>query len=107
MTGNPGIDAVLHVAGALERGELRSAAGLDWLDPGKKLILVTAHRRESFGDGIRKICSAIEALAARDDVQIACIPYTATPTCLGRPKAFRASGMWSFSTRWITFRLST
>ena len=36
----------------------------------RKLILVTAHRRESFGAGIERICAALGALARRDDVQI-------------------------------------
>jgi UDP-N-acetylglucosamine 2-epimerase (non-hydrolysing) len=39
--------------------------------PGSKsLILVTAHRRESFGKPIRNICKAVRILSARDDVQI-------------------------------------
>ena len=51
VTGNSGIDAVLHVAGVLERGEIPTPHW-PWLDAGKKLIVVTAHRRESFGEGI-------------------------------------------------------
>lgn len=82
VTGNSGIDAVLHVAGALERGELKSAASLDRLDRSKKLILVTAHRRESFGDGIRQICDALAALAEREDVQIV-YPVHRNPNVLG------------------------
>ena len=82
VTGNTGIDAVLHVAGALERGTLQSTSGLDWLDRGKKLIVVTAHRRESFGDGIVNICDALAQLATRDDVQIA-YPVHRNPNVLG------------------------
>ena len=69
VTGNSGIDAVLHVKEGLERGKLR---GGDWpqLDPSKKLIVVTAHRRESFGSGFEGICAALAELARRDDVQI-------------------------------------
>jgi UDP-N-acetylglucosamine 2-epimerase (non-hydrolysing) len=69
VTGNSGIDAVLHVKEGLESGALR---GAEWpqLDPAKKLILVTAHRRESFGAGFENICSALAELAARYDVQI-------------------------------------
>jgi UDP-N-acetylglucosamine 2-epimerase (non-hydrolysing) len=70
VTGNPGIDAVLHVARALEQGSLPARAW-PWLDPERRLILVTAHRRESFGGGIEQICAAIARLAERDDVQIA------------------------------------
>jgi len=32
------------------------------LDPGKRLILVTAHRRDSFGEPIRQICQAVHDL---------------------------------------------
>lgn len=69
LTGNSGIDAVLHVAAALENGSARPCEW-PWLDETKKLIVVTAHRRESFGDGIDRICHALAALAKRGDVQI-------------------------------------
>lgn len=41
-----------------------------FLDNSKKLILVTGHRRESFGSGFEEICLAIATIAKRDDVQI-------------------------------------
>ena len=69
VTGNTGIDALLETRDALACGSLRSQ-GLPGLDTGKKLILVTAHRRESFGEGFDGICEALLRLAARDDVQI-------------------------------------
>jgi UDP-N-acetylglucosamine 2-epimerase (non-hydrolysing) len=70
VTGNTGIDAVLHVRDLLARGELKSR---EWpgLDPSKRLILVTAHRRESFGEGFEQICQALRIIAdAREDVQV-------------------------------------
>lgn len=69
VTGNSGIDAVLYVRDALEQGLLR---GCEWsgLDASKKLIVVTAHRRESFGEGFERICDALSQLARRGDVQI-------------------------------------
>ncbi len=69
VTGNTGIDAVLRVARALESGALPRP---EWpqLDPSKKLIVVTSHRRESFGPGMENTCRAIAALAARPDTQI-------------------------------------
>jgi UDP-N-acetylglucosamine 2-epimerase (non-hydrolysing) len=70
VTGNPGIDAVLEVAGALSTGSIPPGQW-PWLDSSRKLILVTAHRRESFGGGIDRICTALAELARRDDVQIA------------------------------------
>jgi UDP-N-acetylglucosamine 2-epimerase (non-hydrolysing) len=69
ITGNSGIDAVLFVAEALEQGRLH-AQSWPWLDTGKKLMVVTAHRRESFGEGIGRICDALAELARRDDVQL-------------------------------------
>ncbi len=69
VTGNTGIDAVLYVRDGLERGALR---GSDWpqLDSSKKLIVVTAHRRESFGSGFERICRALAKIADRGDVQL-------------------------------------
>ena len=40
------------------------------LDPTKKLIVVTAHRRESFGSGFERICEALARLARRQNVQL-------------------------------------
>jgi UDP-N-acetylglucosamine 2-epimerase (non-hydrolysing) len=69
ITGNTGIDAVLFVRDALEQGTLH---GREWpeLNASKKLIVVTAHRRESFGDGFGRICRALAKIADRDDVQL-------------------------------------
>jgi UDP-N-acetylglucosamine 2-epimerase (non-hydrolysing) len=69
VTGNSGIDAVLYVAAALESGRLH-VSPWPWLDAGRKLIVVTAHRRESFGGGIGRICDALAELSRRDDVQL-------------------------------------
>jgi len=69
VTGNSGIDAVLHIAGALRQGTL-AAPAWPWRDEKKKLIVVTAHRRESFGGGIQRICEALIELNGRGDVQI-------------------------------------
>jgi UDP-N-acetylglucosamine 2-epimerase (non-hydrolysing) len=68
VTGNTGIDAVLSVSTSIENGLLHGTALP--IDSGKRLIVVTAHRRESFGEGFKRICSAIERIARRDDVQI-------------------------------------
>lgn len=69
VTGNSGIDAVLYVKAALESGELRVSSPVECPN-GRKLIVVTAHRRESFGDGFERICRALGELASRPDVQI-------------------------------------
>jgi len=69
ITGNSGIDAVLYVKSALESGELTAPASAGW-PASRKLIVVTAHRRESFGEGFERICGALAALASRPDVHI-------------------------------------
>ncbi len=61
VTGNTGIDAVLSVRDSLPPVEA---------DDSKKMILVTAHRRESFGEGFSRICKALRRLAGRADVRI-------------------------------------
>jgi UDP-N-acetylglucosamine 2-epimerase (non-hydrolysing) len=70
VTGNTGIDAVLFVRDGLEQGTLDGGTSFNWLDPSKKLIVVTAHRRESFGGGFERICRALAKIADRDDVEI-------------------------------------
>src|SRR5207244_2715746 len=63
VTGNTGIDALLL---ALERNR-QTGFRPTGLDPAifqrQKLILVTAHRRESFGDGFLNICAALKEIA--------------------------------------------
>ena len=63
VTGNSVVDAVRWMASNHSR---RRAA----VEPGRRLVLVTGHRRENFGPGLAGICSAIEILARRGDVEI-------------------------------------
>ncbi|WP_050577167.1 non-hydrolyzing UDP-N-acetylglucosamine 2-epimerase [Pseudomonas cremoricolorata] len=73
VTGNTVIDALDLIVQKLEREPalgLSFAARYPWLDDGRRLILVTGHRRENFGDGFRQICQALAELGQRDDVQI-------------------------------------
>jgi UDP-N-acetylglucosamine 2-epimerase (non-hydrolysing) len=72
ITGNTVIDALLKVVERLENDPQQSAA-FDRefaIDPTKRLILVTGHRRESFGGGFERICLALATIAKREDVQI-------------------------------------
>lgn len=59
VTGNTVIDALLMAAA--QDLEL----GIE-LDPAKRLVLITAHRRENFGERFRNICRALHTLAARN-----------------------------------------
>jgi len=72
ITGNTVIDALVNVVDRLENDAQQSAAfdAEFGIDPAKRLILVTGHRRESFGGGFERICSALAKIAERDDVQI-------------------------------------
>lgn len=74
VTGNTVIDALLSVV-----HKLRNDAALQhvlaerfaFLDPAKRLILVTGHRRENFGDGFQNICQALADIAeAHTDVEV-------------------------------------
>ena len=69
VTGQTGIDAVIYVRDEIERGNLKGI-DLPGLDPSKKLIVVTAHRRESFGEGFERICRALAEIANREDVEV-------------------------------------
>lgn len=73
ITGNTVIDALDLMLHKLDRepeiGE-GFARRYPWLDPSRRLVLVTGHRRENFGEGFRQICQALGELARRDDVQI-------------------------------------
>ena len=73
VTGNTIIDALLTVRQRIETDEalrVRLAALFPFLDERKRLVLVTGHRRENFGEGFEKICQALASIAGRDDVQV-------------------------------------
>lgn len=63
VTGNPVVDA-LRWAAAQAGPEAPELAGFA-CGPGTRLVLVTAHRRESFGAPLERICAALKELAAR------------------------------------------
>jgi UDP-N-acetylglucosamine 2-epimerase (non-hydrolysing) len=69
VTGNTVIDAIQTVAQMPFEPDGQFPAGL--LTTDKRIILVTAHRRENFGEGIIQICAALRTLAEeRDDIHI-------------------------------------
>ncbi|QZE29177.1 MULTISPECIES: non-hydrolyzing UDP-N-acetylglucosamine 2-epimerase [Pantoea] len=66
VTGNTVIDALLWVRDrVLDDNEINAqlASRYPFLDDSKKLVLVTGHRRESFGEGFERICSALAQIA--------------------------------------------
>jgi UDP-N-acetylglucosamine 2-epimerase (non-hydrolysing) len=73
ITGNTAVDAIGAVKARIEI-DTRLLENL-WqqlpkLDPAKRLVLVTGHRRESFGEGMASICRALNWIAARPDIEI-------------------------------------
>ncbi|MES2691027.1 MAG: UDP-N-acetylglucosamine 2-epimerase (non-hydrolyzing) [Bacteroidota bacterium] len=71
VTGNTVIDA-LHFAKTkvetINDEEIETLKQL--IDPGKRLILVTGHRRENFGEGFVNICNALQQISAYENVEI-------------------------------------
>ncbi|MDW5286470.1 UDP-N-acetylglucosamine 2-epimerase (non-hydrolyzing) [Alteromonas macleodii] len=74
VTGNTVIDALLSVSEKFKTDAAlnsQMAEKFSFLDKSKKLILVTGHRRESFGGGFERICQALAATAeAHPECQI-------------------------------------
>jgi UDP-N-acetylglucosamine 2-epimerase (non-hydrolysing) len=68
VTGNTVIDALLEVAS--QQWEPPEGDPLRQVDPAKRWVLVTAHRRENLGAPLLQICAALRALAERGDVQV-------------------------------------
>ena len=73
VTGNTVIDALQQVSARLQTDTELSASltrRFPFLDDSRRLITVTGHRRENFGDGFDRICTALRELARRPDVQV-------------------------------------
>jgi UDP-N-acetylglucosamine 2-epimerase (non-hydrolysing) len=69
VTGNTGIDALLRAADLLEGRPAEPAAlrsPSEDASTGRRMVLVTGHRRESFGEGFARICRALRAIATRN-----------------------------------------
>ncbi len=72
VTGNTVVDALFSVVRRLESNPHLISAFDEALgiDENKRLVLVTGHRRESFGAGFESICDALIELSGRPDLQI-------------------------------------
>jgi UDP-N-acetylglucosamine 2-epimerase (non-hydrolysing) len=72
ITGNTVVDALQWAIRKMESGplseEIKKIKAL--LNPNKKLILVTGHRRENFGEGLLHICEALLEISERKDVEL-------------------------------------
>lgn len=75
VTGNTVIDALYMVVGKIKRDKVldaelekllkQSGYDVNRLSAGKKLVLITGHRRENFGDGFISMCRAIKTLTEK------------------------------------------
>lgn len=73
VTGNTVIDALLDVVSRVRNDtalSTRFAEQFSFIDPSKRMVLVTGHRRENFGEGFENICHALVEIASRGDVQV-------------------------------------
>ena len=73
VTGNTGIDALLDAVAMLQAEPARAAAldaGMPRLDPGRRLVLLTGHRRESLDGGLQRVARGIRRLADRGDLEV-------------------------------------
>lgn len=65
VTGNTVIDALLHVVGLIRNSKPDFGKLFDGIDLTKRVVLVTGHRRENFGEGFKNICESISELAGK------------------------------------------
>ena len=73
VTGNTVIDALKETVNRIESDPTLKAdldVQFSFLDSSRRLLLVTGHRRESFGGGFFNICKALTQLSRRSDLQI-------------------------------------
>jgi len=74
VTGNTGIDALLMSVEKIQaEQELRSSLErqFDFLNPNKRMVLVTCHRRENFGPKLESICQGLRMLASQNqDIEL-------------------------------------
>jgi UDP-N-acetylglucosamine 2-epimerase (non-hydrolysing) len=86
IVGNTVIDAMLRgleILAHSPQDQINYTTRFNFLDPNRKLILVTCHRRESFGEGVINLCSALKYLAENNnDIQIL-IPLHPNPNIKG------------------------
>ncbi|QMT34407.1 UDP-N-acetylglucosamine 2-epimerase (non-hydrolyzing) [Conchiformibius steedae DSM 2580] len=74
ITGNTVIDALLFIKNKIEKNtniQQHLNQKFQFLEKNKKIILITGHRRENFGQGFLNICTALAQIAkSREDIQI-------------------------------------
>ncbi len=90
VTGNTVIDALKDVIAKFDAGgtlEADMQARFGFLDPARRMVLVTGHRRENFGEGFENICRALKDISERSGAQIV-YPVHLNPNVLGPVQRF-------------------
>lgn len=73
VTGNTGIDALLEAVAILDASPALKAeadARIPALDPARRVVLVTGHRRENFDGGLERVARGLRRLAERGDLEL-------------------------------------
>ncbi len=73
VTGNTVIDALLNISNRIDNDPIlneKLQEQFNFLNHRKRILLVTGHRRENFGDGIQSICRGLISLSNRKDLEI-------------------------------------
>ena len=70
VTGNTVIDALIYSSSIIDDYKNNEIEDLEKIVDKRKIILVTGHRRENFGDGFKNICHSLIKIAQNNDVQI-------------------------------------
>jgi UDP-N-acetylglucosamine 2-epimerase (non-hydrolysing) len=87
VTGNTGIDALFWTRAQAKAGLVEGPPGLEEQLQGKRLVLVTAHRRENFDAGLDEICRALKTLAESFDDILVVLPVHPNPNVKGPVEA--------------------
>lgn len=83
VTGNTGIDSLFWTVGQARAGRVRPPADLEEVIRDRRLVLVTAHRRESFDGGLVEICAALRSLAEQVLDIVVVLPVHPNPNVKG------------------------
>jgi UDP-N-acetylglucosamine 2-epimerase (non-hydrolysing) len=89
LTGNPGIDAVLWTRNKVRQSRVHpltayvSVSDLRRIEQSDHIVLVTAHRRENFGAGLRDLCNAVSQIAGGHPTTAIVFPVHPNPNIQG------------------------
>ena len=73
LCGNTGVDALLFMKQKIAKDDVlknKISKSFNFIDENKKLVIVTAHRRENHGKGIENICNTIITLVETENIQV-------------------------------------